>query len=67
MLSVCTAVVDWFGPSWPDSHLGSPHAKFCARVFRYFFVCYGVLPPPHSQPVEGDLARADLGVGFLWN
>ena len=43
MLSVCTAVVDWFGPSWPDSHLGSPHARFCARAYRYFSACYGLL------------------------
>ena len=58
MLSVCTAVVDWFGPSWPDSHLGSPHAKFCARVFRYFFVCYGVLPPLHRRRDGARDARA---------
>jgi len=44
-----TAVVDRFGPSWPNSHLGSPHAKFWARVLRYFSPCYGLLPPLHKR------------------
>ena len=44
-----TAVFDRFGPSWPNSHLGSPHAKFWARVLRYFSPCYGLLPPLHKR------------------
>ena len=45
-----TAVVDRFGPSWPNSHLGSPHAKFWARVLRYFSPCSCYHKGPAEEP-----------------